>query len=153
MQWLYRRRAARIVYDRGIGCEISFENRMRSLSNGGVTCLGVSKTILIGIKTGRFQNRLSSLLRVGSHLVNRRRCKNLVPGWVNAGGAKKNKGGDVTGHCYYYYYYYYVHRVKEISYRFNVIFSFLSNSCLPLRVRPSIPRHSSSYFNIFYRGE
>lgn len=68
-------------------------------------------------------------------------------------GAKKNKGGDVTGHCYYYYYYYYIHRVKEISYRFNVIFSFLSNSCLPLRVRPSIPRHSSSYFNIFYRGE
>ena len=41
--------------------------------------LGVSKTILIGIKTGRFQNRLSSLLRVGSHLVDRRRCKNLVP--------------------------------------------------------------------------
>lgn len=107
----------------------------------------MSKTILIGIETGRFQNRLSSLLRVGSHLVDRRRCKNLVPGWVNGHrrGAKKNKGaGDVTLLLLLLLlYYYYVHRKREnernlVRFFYIFLFDFVPASALPLDTRDAL---------------
>lgn len=151
-----RRIAVRIAHDRRDSRNREGEMIISSLYWGGgreVTCLGVSKTILIGIETGRFQNRLSSLLRVGSHLVDRRRCKNLVPGWVNGHrrGAKKNKGGgDVTLlPLLLLSYYYYVHRMREISYDFSTF--FYSNPCLPLRSRSTLAT-LCFLCDIFYRG-
>lgn len=153
-----RRIAVRIAHDRRDSRNREGEMIISSLYWGGgreVTCLGVSKTILIGIETGRFQNRLSSLLRVGSHLVDRRRCKNLVPGWVNGhrrGGQRKTKV-VVTWRCYHYYYYYTIitYTGWEKSRTIFLHFSTRIRACLCAPARHS--RRSASYVIFSTGGE
>ena len=70
------------------------------------TCLGMSKTILIGFEAGCLQNRRRSFLRVVTHLLDRLWRQNLVPNGNGVASQEKRKRWwvaistqDITTNC------------------------------------------------------